>query len=79
MRGPVILGLVLGCAAVFAIGAAGVWLTNDLRMMGAGVIPVGVAAAAIAAYQEVREKRRIERERHERSSEDERARTRLAA
>lgn len=69
MRKSRILGLVvLGIGAVALIGAAAVWLTNDIRLMGVGVLPVGVTAAAAVAFYEMRETRRIQRHEADRSN-----------
>lgn len=80
LRLPILLGLiVVALAAVILIGAAAVQVTGDIRMLALGVFAVGLPAAGIAAWHELRQKRRpeeVERGRKDGSDDDER---RLAA
>jgi hypothetical protein len=40
--------------AILAVEIATVWLTSGARMLGMGIVPVGVVAAALIAYFEWR-------------------------
>jgi hypothetical protein len=50
--------VLLSVVAVVAACIAAVWLTNDLRAIGLGIIPVGVISAGLVAYFEWRIKLR---------------------